>query len=151
MISLTTPQQSGSYTFSLLSSYGYSTESSKFIKLEVKACQDAYIGLMKDDINSQALYHIAIGGWFNKKTVLRIGKDNNQYVTPYNAVLLDCNKYARFEATWESGKVELWTTINDTWTKILSYYHPQTELVEYVGVTTATWADGYWKIFTDGR
>ncbi|OWF53528.1 C3 and PZP-like alpha-2-macroglobulin domain-containing protein 8 [Mizuhopecten yessoensis] len=154
-VSFTTPKQSGSYTqykYTLLSTHGYTVGSRTWVVLEVRTCEDAYIGLMKNNHvkNHGSIYEVVIGGWANTKTCIRDQRQGSCRAEK-TKVVLDCNTYLAFKVSWTGGTVTVFTDENGSWTKLVQWTDTSPFTVRYIGVTTSIYATGYWKIPAQGK
>ncbi|XP_069114371.1 mucin-5AC-like [Argopecten irradians] len=149
-VSFTTPKQStqwDQYSYTLLSQYGYSVGTRTWIVLEVRSCEDAYFGLMKKNHvkNHGQIYEIVIGGWENTKICIRDQRQGDCRAEKTKSVL-NCNAYVPFNVSWTDGTVVVHKDKNGAWNKLLSWTDTSPFTVQYVGVTTAVYAIGYWRI-----
>ncbi|XP_069140172.1 uncharacterized protein [Argopecten irradians] len=142
-------QTSGSsttdYTYTLLSDYGYALQATSIV-FEVKACNDAHVGLKEDDDPDGNLYEIVMGGWSNSKSVIRTVKQGDNKVEHSGAVL-DCNEYKRFNVSWSGGVVTVMRDTDSGWVQLMTWSDLGGGLdVQFVGLTTARWSSGSWKV-----
>ena len=82
--------------------------SQKQLTFSVMACHDARVALRDVNANdSSDMYEISIGGWHNKKTVVRTKiNDNNFIMDSYDEVgILDCTVFRDFWITWYNYKI----------------------------------------------
>lgn len=83
------------YAYTPLSKYGYRLGGQTAITFEVKACNDAHIGLMPSTRDAGAIYEIVIGGWSNRKSVIRRSKQG-RVQTQAGGKYLSCKEYKVF-------------------------------------------------------
>ncbi|XP_069120604.1 uncharacterized protein [Argopecten irradians] len=139
------------YDYELLQTTECATSDVKAFVFEVRACNDAHVGLKEDQDQYGRLYEIVIGGWDNSRSVIRNkrqqfrAKDRND-----EKGLLDCNEYRTFFVGWAGANIQVskLDPKTSTWVQILQWQDSskQPYNVQFIGLTTAKWADGHFRV-----
>ncbi|CAH1238889.1 EYS [Branchiostoma lanceolatum] len=114
------------------------------ITFEVKAWNDAHIGLSAHNGDSNPMYEILIGGWGNTWSVIRRRKQGPNLVEVRTPDILSPTSYRGF---WIS--VSSYGTISvgkqgQTWS-FMSWWDRDLLPIRHVGYTTGWGSTGYWR------
>ncbi|XP_033759994.1 uncharacterized protein LOC117342104 [Pecten maximus] len=149
-------QQMGSsstnYEYTLLSSPETATGKVKAIVFEVRACNDAHVGLKEDENINGDLYEIVIGGWRNRQSVIRNVKQGRAKVVHAENFLLDCNEYRTFMVGWSGRNIQVGKLTDSGWELFMQWQDTDNKTdVNFIGLTTARWATGHFRTPKRGR
>ncbi|OWF44191.1 C3 and PZP-like alpha-2-macroglobulin domain-containing protein 8 [Mizuhopecten yessoensis] len=151
-ITVLTPKQVGhesTFKYKLLSDYGYSASGQSSLEFEVKACQDASVGLMttNDENAPGKMYMITLGGYGNNRVLIYDSKYGNEKNYIISSVL-DCNSFRHFKVEWGSGMTSVYSSPDSglTWNLLVDWQDPSPINVNFIGVSTAVYSDGEWII-----
>ncbi|XP_069103906.1 uncharacterized protein [Argopecten irradians] len=138
-ITLDTPKQHPTYSYTNLNEYNYTLDGRKTLKFEAKACNDVHVALMGPEGEKDKLYEIVLGGWQNSKSIIRTRKQGPE-VCFNPGGYLDCHQYRRFKVTWYNGEIKVLRYVNNVWTKCMDEIYGvdgpettrQTETISYL-------------------
>lgn len=125
------------------------------LTFQLKACFNAYVGLMSENSETKPLYEIDFGEYGNTVTFIRAGKF---YKLPrldeVEGEILNCDKYKDFMITWDAHTINVRHGLDDsrlpflTWTSTTTLWP-----IRYIGISTSYFGDatGEWIFHTQGK
>ncbi|CAG2252185.1 unnamed protein product [Mytilus edulis] len=126
--------------------------SDRLINYKVKSCENAYVGLISGNTDSDPLYEIVIEEGWNPDSYIRIGRNNSgAKFSEISEYLLHCNFYRKFRTTWNDRTINLfrsspqypfWDRIL-TWTSVTNLWP-----ILNVGICTMYGSTGQWLFYT---
>lgn len=136
-----------------MSNYSISA-TDRVLTFQVKACSNAYVGLMSGNTESEPLYEIDFGGVGNSVSFIRAGKSNTlPRLVELAGPVLDCDKYKDFRIHWDDDTINVNHGLDDkgspflTWTSLSAPLWP----ISNIGISTAFGANGEWIFHTQGK
>ncbi|XP_061164283.1 uncharacterized protein LOC133173312 isoform X1 [Saccostrea echinata] len=121
-----------------------------FYTFQVKAKNDAHIALMSEDDDARPLYEIVIGGWGNKKSCIRTGKQL-PCLSTYQQTVLSQTAYRLFWVSWIGGYIVVGEGDVVNKNVFMSYHHSNPYHVNFFAVMTGWSSSGQWKFSNDVR
>ncbi|XP_062614995.1 uncharacterized protein LOC134276738 [Saccostrea cucullata] len=131
-----------------LSTYCIIAAGRSFYTFKVKAKNDAHFALMSDDDDTRPLYEIVIGGWNNRKSCIRTGKQL-PCLSTYSQTVLSQAAYRSFWVTWIGGNIVVGEGDTINVNGIMSYHHSSPYPINFFAVMTGWGASGHWKFNND--
>ena len=119
------------------------------MEFEVKASNDAHLALSQYyGIWKNNSYEIVIGGWINKKSVIR-KCDQCKYSKSFDHSPLKADEYRPFWISWEGGLIKVGSGKQPNGV-FLEWQDPDPIPVNYIGIRTGWGSTGSWK-FNNGE
>lgn len=127
-----------------LSDYQLNPAPSRFLRFQVKACNDAFILLSAAyALNSTFFYEIVIGGTYNTKTIFRVGFLTMIELNKNGS--LSCNDFNNFMISWSYKNLVLEKTL-PVYEVMFNWTDPSPILVNGIGIRTGYGSNGTWII-----
>ncbi|XP_061186904.1 uncharacterized protein LOC133195035 [Saccostrea echinata] len=129
-----------------LTDYGITGTDRSYLKVDIKGCKDAHIGLSKTEMNANkkmATYEIVIGGSNNTWTYVRKSGEHKRG----GSGGVDCGKFLPFWVTWDNDVIRFGRGHILYGNEILSWSDPDSSLdIKYLGLGTWNF-DIDWHIY----
>ncbi|XP_066302793.1 EGF-containing fibulin-like extracellular matrix protein 2 [Branchiostoma lanceolatum] len=111
---------------------------------QVRARNDAHIGLSPHNGDSDPMYERVIGGWRNKWSVIRRRKQGPNLVEVRTQDILSATSYRGFWVSWSSyGTISVGRQGETS--SFMRWRDPDIQPIRYVGYTTGYRSTGYWR------
>lgn len=135
----------------MLSSYGI-TATNRLIRFKVKACKNAYVGLIFGQPYNDKVYEIGFGGEGNTYSFIRVGQvRNDPKLDSVFGSHMVCNAYVEFWISWDDNTINIGQGLDDTGDLFLTW-NSETTLQTISSIEFATaWATGEWIFYTQGQ
>ncbi|XP_077300115.1 uncharacterized protein LOC143920947 isoform X1 [Arctopsyche grandis] len=127
--------------------YTFYPVTSGFINFKVRAANDAHVALTTGPGESDPMVEIFIGGWSNKKSVIRYNRQKPDQVEVETPDILNADEFRGFWVRWNGGSVSAGREGEGD--AFISWDNPNAFPIEHVGVSTGWGATGTWII--EGR
>ncbi|XP_052061850.1 uncharacterized protein LOC127701920 [Mytilus californianus] len=112
------------------------------ISFKVKAKSDAHVALMFSNTDQDPLYEIVLGGWANKKSIIRYSKEGLPLATHRGPVLKQ-TVYRTFYIKWSNGHIRVEDGSKLT---IMEWTHTSSSFeIRNIGISTGWGSIGYWS------
>lgn len=135
----------------MLSTFGI-TATNRLVRFKVKACKNAYVGLIfGPDIGD--VYEIGFGGERNTYSFIRIGqvRENPKLDEVFGPHMV-CNQYVEFWISWDDNTINIGQGLAVTGVLFLTWNSKTTlQPIISIGISTAFYATGEWIFYTQGR
>ena len=117
----------------------------KAITFTVRAKSDVHMGFFTKDKSKYDMYEIVIGGWGNKKSVIRRRNQGSNLVTQQTDNIVSSTEDRSFWADANNGYVRLGRGSTIGMNIVLSWIDPNPLIPTYVGFMTGWGATGEWS------
>ncbi|XP_070520354.1 uncharacterized protein [Cardiocondyla obscurior] len=117
------------------------------IQFRIKAPNDAHIALTTGPQEGEPMYEVFIGGWSNKKSVVRKNRTRPDVAETETPDILSADEYRGFWIRWDNGILTVGKEGESS--PFLTYADPEPFGIGYFGVCTGWGATGEWLI--EGR
>ncbi|XP_077300117.1 uncharacterized protein LOC143920947 isoform X3 [Arctopsyche grandis] len=124
--------------------YTFYPVTSGFINFKVRAANDAHVALTTGPGESDPMVEIFIGGWSNKKSVIRYNRQKPDQVEVETPDILNADEFRGFWVRWNGGSVSAGREGEGD--AFISWDNPNAFPIEHVGVSTGWGATGTWII-----
>lgn len=105
---INTPDSVYDPKYIVLTNLAKTISSHQFITFKVKACHDAYIGLIAGDTVTSQLYEIVIGAFGNTKSVIRTAQQQIPAArTVSGGQFVHCQLYKQFWISWTYSTIKI--------------------------------------------
>ncbi|XP_071160709.1 uncharacterized protein [Mytilus edulis] len=138
--------------YTILSNYGIPV-TDRLLIFQLKACKNAYVGLMSGNTENDPLFEIDFGGYSNSVSFIRAGKDSKlPRLVENSGPILHCSEYKEFMITWDANTINVYRGLDSSGSLFLSWTSPTTLWpIINIGISTAYTANGNWIFHTQGK
>ena len=129
--------------------YQYITDASGLTHLnfEVKASNDAHLGLSAQQNDLPDMYEIVIGGWANAKSGIRRTKGGTDLVTVDTPDILLGTEFRGFWVSWNDGTIKVGRAGESF--PFMEWTDPNPLAVNYIGYSTGWGSTGEFRFCTE--
>jgi hypothetical protein len=143
-ITVKTPNR---YSYHFLNRYGITADDRTCFQFEVLSCHDAHIAIMDSPTQTKNFYEIVLGGWSNRKSVIR----NVRQGAPkafFMSGLLSCKEFRSFWISWKGGQINVGRGKICEQQTLMRWKDPRPYKTKIIGISTGFGAHGIWRFGT---
>lgn len=142
-----TVKTANKYSYHFLTQYGITANDRTCFQFEVLSCHDAHVAIMDSPKQAKNFYEIVIGGWNNRKSVIR----NMRQGTPktfFMSGLLSCKEFRPFWISWIAGQIKVGRGKICEQQILMRWKDPRPYKTNVIGISTGFGAYGIWRFGT---
>lgn len=111
-------------------------------KFKVCCANDCHVALSSQPLEKGRIYEIAIGGWSNTKSIIRIIGQSPDVAAAATPGIVNNNELRGFWVRWRDNTISVGREGENS--PFMSHRDPQLFDVKYVGICTAYGSSGSW-------